>query len=292
MRIDLHTHSDRSDGTDAPAELIRRAARLGLDMVALSDHDTVDGWLEAAAAAEVCGIDLVPGIEISCRYAGAGVHLLAYFLDPTYPPLVAELEAILAGRNARLPAILDQLHSLGIDVTAADVRREAGPAAALGRPHVADALVAAGVVGDRAEAFDRLLAPGRPAYVDRYAADLATVIGLVGAGGGVSVIAHPWSRQSKAALHSAALAELRDAGLAGVEVDHEDHDQPAREQLRHLSRDLGLICTGSSDYHGTGKVGHELGCHTTAPDEFAALVERARAAAVATGRAAPQLAPL
>ena len=292
MRIDLHTHSDRSDGTDTSAGLIRRAARLGLDVVALSDHDTVDGWLEAAAAAEVCGVDLVPGIEISCRYAGAGVHLLAYFLDPTYPPLAAELQAILAGRNARLPAILDRLQALGLDVTAEDVRAGAGPAVALGRPHVADALVAAGVVADRAEAFDRLLAPGRPAYVDRYAADLATVIRLVSAAGGVSVIAHPWTRHSRAVLDGSALAGLRDAGLAGVEVDHEDHDQSAREQLREIARDLDLICTGASDYHGTGKVAHELGCNTTAADEFTALLEQARAATAAAGRGAPQLAPL
>ena len=263
-----------------------------MDVVALTDHDTVDGWAEAAAAAHSCGIDFVPGLEISCRHAGEGVHLLAYLLDPTYPPLVGELADILAGRQARLPGILQSLQAMGIDITVEQVRDLAGPAAALGRPHVADVLVAKGVVGDRDEAFDRYLAPGRPAYVDRYAADLTTLIGVVAAAGGVSVIAHPWARHSAAVLDAAALAELADAGLAGVEVDHEDHDRPARDELRVIAEDLGLIRTGSSDYHGGGKVAHELGCNTTDAQQYAALLERAEAAAAVAGRTAPQLAPL
>ena len=292
MRVDLHTHSNRSDGTESPAEVVRRAVQVGLDVVALTDHDTVDGWSEAAAAAHSCGIGFVPGLEISCRRAGQGVHLLAYLLDPTYPPLVRELRDILAGRDARLPAIVDRLQDAGIKVTIDDVREVAGPAAALGRPHVADALVGKGLVDDRAEAFERYLAPGRPAYVDRYAADLTTLIRVVAAAGGVSVIAHPWARHSAAVLDAAALAELADAGLAGVEVDHEDHDRPARDELRVIAEDLGLIHTGSSDYHGGGKVAHELGCNTTDVRQYAALLERAQAAAAVAGRTAPQLAPL
>ena len=169
---------------------------------------------------------LIRGIEISTKYAGHGVHLLAYLPDPTHPDLVEELERVLDGRNDRLPATLDRLRALGIDIEADDVRRLAGDAAALGRPHVADALVEAGVVRDRDQAFADYLGPNGPAYVDRYAADLVTMLGTVAAAGGVSVIAHPWaSRYEHTALDEAGLAALQEHGLAGIEVDHEDHDR-------------------------------------------------------------------
>ena len=290
VRIDLHTHSNRSDGTDTPAELVRRAAALGLDVVALTDHDSAEGWHEAHTAAQATGIRLVPGVEISCRHAGASVHLLGYLLDPTHPPLAAELHAVLAGRNTRLPAMIDRLQALGVGVGLDDVRRVAGPAAALGRPHVADALVDLGLVASREEAFDRYLSPGQPAYVDRYAADLDSMIQLVGSAGGVSVLAHPWARQSRAVLTPAALAELAAAGLCGVEVDHQDHDPSTRAELGELADELGLVRTGSSDYHGTGKVDHELGCNTTAPDQLARLLDSAAAAARSSGRTVPALA--
>src|SRR5512132_2037910 len=179
MRIDLHTHSDRSDGTDTPAELVRRARHEGVDVLALTDHDTTEGWTEAADVAAQVGITLIRGIEISTKYAGHGVHLLAYLPDPTHPALVAELDRVLEGRNDRLPATLARLRELGIDIEADDVRRLAGDAAALGRPHVADALVEAGVVRDRDEAFATYLGSRGPAYVDRYAADLVTMLGTV-----------------------------------------------------------------------------------------------------------------
>lgn len=290
MRIDLHTHSDRSDGTVSPAELVRRAARTGLDVVALTDHDTADGWDEAALVAQGCGIGFVPGIEISCQHAGAAVHLLAYSPDPASEPLDAELHKVLAGRIARLPAILDRLRAAGIDITIEDVRQQAVSAVALGRPHVADALAALGVVSDRDEAFDRFLAPGRPGYAHRYAADLTETIHLVTAAGGVSVLAHPWARQSRSVLSAAVLTELQAHGLVGIEVDHQDHDTPTRAELRQLASRLGLVATGSSDYHGTGKVDHELGCNVTEPAELMALLAAARTAADAVGRSALQLA--
>jgi hypothetical protein len=288
VRIDLHTHSNRSDGTESPADLVKRALTEGLDVLGLTDHDTTEGWDEAAEAAESAGLRLVRGIEVSCVFAGYGVHLLAYLPDPTYPPLGRELQRVLDGRNSRLPATLERLRALGIDIDVHDVRRVAGETAAMGRPHVADALVDLGVVGDRNEAFNTYLGPQGPAYVRRYAADLEDMIGTVVAAGGVTVLAHPWAaRHDHSALDAEGIARLREAGLSGLEVDHEDHDRATRAALRAVARDLGLVVTGSSDYHGLGKVDHDLGCNTTAPDQLDRLLELAAGAAEASGRTTP-----
>lgn len=289
MRVDLHTHSRVSDGTDSPAELVHAAKASGLDVVALTDHDTADGWTEATEAAEAAGITLVRGMEISTRFSGGGVHLLAYLPDPTYVPLQEELARILGGRDNRLPLMVDKLRSLGIDITESDVHAESGDASASGRPHVADALVRKGVVRDRKEAFDRYLASGAPGYVGRYAADLHDTIRLIDAAGGATVIAHPWGRSETARIAESDLADLIAAGLSGIEVDHQDHDAPTRERLRAMAVEHGLIVTGSSDYHGAGKVDHDLGVNTTAPEAFEALLERAAAAAARSGRAVPEV---
>jgi predicted metal-dependent phosphoesterase TrpH len=217
------------------------------------------------------------------------VHLLAYLPDPAYPPLVAELARVLEGRTSRLPAMLEALRAVGIEIDAEDVRRVAGDAVATGRPHVADALIGLGVVGDRTEAFRRFLSPGGPAYARRYAAPLDDMVRLVREAGGVTVIAHPWGRHGLDSPDEATLAGLARAGLAGIEVDHQDHDPPTRERLRAIARNLDLVATGSSDHHGTGKVDHELGCNTTAPGEYHRLLERAADAAAAAGRGVPVL---
>jgi predicted metal-dependent phosphoesterase TrpH len=290
MRIDLHTHSDRSDGTDTPAELVGKARGAGLDVVALTDHDTTAGWAEAAEAAARGGITLVRGIEVSSKYGGEGVHLLAYLPDPTHPDLAGELDRILQGRNARLPGILAKLAELGIEIEESEVHALSTSAAATGRPHVADAMVAKGVVADRDEAFAKYLGPGGPAYVQRYAADLPTMIGIVAAAGGVTVLAHPWAaRHGHSALDAAGLGELKAAGLAGVEVDHVDHDELTRTRLRALALELDLVITGSSDYHGTGKHGHALGCNTTDADQLDRLLDLAKQAAAASGRDTPDV---
>jgi len=287
VRIDLHTHSNRSDGTESPADLVKRAHTEGIDVLGLTDHDTTEGWDEAVDVAERTGMRLVRGIELSCTFAGYGVHLLAYLPDPTYPPLGDELRRVLDGRNSRLPATLERLRALDIDIDVHDVRRVAGETAAMGRPHVADALVALGVVRDRNEAFDTYLGSQGPAYVHRYAADLEDMIGTVAAAGGVTVLAHPWaSRHNHSALDADGIAWLRDVGLAGLEVDHEDHAPAVRAALRRLARDLDLVVTGSSDHHGVGKVDHELGCNTTAPEELERLLDLAARAAAASGRSA------
>lgn len=293
MRIDLHTHSRVSDGTESPAALVRAAGAAGLDVVALTDHDTADGWDEAAAAARDAGIELVPGIEVSTRHDGswgtAGVHLLAYLVDPTYQPLADELRHVLEGRQARVPTMVSRLNELGVSITLADVAAASADASATGRPHVADALVTLGVAADRTEAFDRYLGWGRPAYVDRYAAPLVDTIRHVAAAGGVSVIAHPWGRSRRQRPDEADLAELREAGLTGIEVDHQGHGPEARDRLRAIARNLDLVVTGSSDYHGAGKTDHDLGCNTTDPEQYARLLDRAADAARSSSRPTPEV---
>jgi hypothetical protein len=285
--IDLHTHSRASDGTQSPTELVHAAVAAGLDVLGLTDHDTADGWVEASAAAEQVGLTLVRGIEISARHEGRGAHLLAYLPDPAYPPLVEELDRVLDGRRSRVPAILERFRELGVPISEADVGLAARGTAATGRPHVADALVTLGVVRDRDEAFDRFLNPGRPAYVDRYAAPLAETLRLVDEAGGVSVLAHPWGRSGPAGMGEDTIGELAGLGLTGLEVDHEDHTADDRERLRAIARDLGLVVTGSSDHHGDGKVDHDLACNTTDPGEYERLLELASAASARSGRETP-----
>ncbi|MBZ5737283.1 PHP domain-containing protein [Nocardioides mangrovi] len=287
MRIDLHTHSRASDGTDTPAELVRAAATAGLDVFAITDHDTADGWAEAADEASAAGLTLVRGMEISTRHRHRSVHLLAYLPDPTYPPLAAELQRVLDGRESRVPVMVARLQQLGIEITEDDVRRAAPGAAASGRPHVADALVTLGVVPNRTAAFDRYLGWGKPAHVDRYAAPLEEAIRAVAGAGGVSVIAHPWGRGGLGRPDETTLGELQEVGLAGIEVDHQDHDEATRERLRAIARDLGLVATGSSDYHGVGKTDHDLGCNTTAPEQLERLLDLAAEASAASSRETP-----
>lgn len=289
MRIDLHTHSDRSDGTTSPREVVLEAVAAGLDVVALTDHDTSAGWDEAVTAAEEAGIGLVRGMEISCKHAGRPVHLLAYLPDPDHEGLLEELGLILEGRDQRMPKICAQLRAVGIDIDEQQVADHAVGAAAIGRPHVADTLVTLGVVSDRDEAFDRFLAQGRPGYVQRYAPPLTRMLSIVRDAGGVPVIAHPWGRTDTSALLEEGLAPLKELGLAGLEVDHQDHSAAQRQELRAIAADLGLLVTGSSDFHGAGKSDHELGCNTTAPAQFERLVELAGEAGRVAGRRTPEV---
>ena len=277
MRIDLHTHSSVSDGTDTPAELVRKAHAVGLDVVALTDHDTFDGLDEAAAESERLGILLVRGMELSCSRGGDSVHVLAYGVDPANPALAAEMARVRDGRLGRLAGVLAKLAELGVPVSESEVMAQVGDSPSVGRPHIADALIKAGHVRDRQEAFDRFLADGGPAHVHRYTIEVERGIDLVHEAGGLAVIAHPWGRGREYVLPSRVLEALaRDHGLDGIEVDHQDHDSETRERLRALADGLGLLATGASDYHGVGKLDHDLGCNTTDPEVFNEMQRRLR----------------
>ncbi|MGJ9423827.1 PHP domain-containing protein [Aeromicrobium sp. CF3.5] len=272
MRIDLHTHSNRSDGTDSPAELVQKSAALNLDVVALTDHDNTAGWDEAQTAADACGIRLVRGMEVSTKLHGTSVHLLGYGFDPDHTALNAELKLVLDSREQRVPRILELLAAQGMSITMAQVEEQSGRAAAIGKPHIADALIKAGHIGHRDEAFQGLLDDGGSANVEKYGIPLARAIELLKDAGGRAVIAHPWARESQEVLSAEAIASLVESGLDGIEVDHNDHELSHRAELREIAADLGLVVTGSSDYHGTGKSSEFfLGCHVTAPEEFERL---------------------
>lgn len=275
MRIDLHAHSTCSDGTDSPTELISAAAAAGLDVVAITDHDTTSGWDEAVAAGARAGMTVVPGIEISCERAGRSIHLLGYLVDPADPELGAELARARDSRATRLERIVALLAADGIPLTYAAVLAAVPPGATPGRPHIADALVAAGVVADRDEAFARWLHNDSPYDVRHYAPDPARAVSLVLAAGGVPVLAHPFTRARGAAvLDDAVVAELAGAGLVGLEAEHPDHDEATRRRTRELAVALGLITTGSSDFHGTGKT-TRLGENLTSPQALEAIESRA-----------------
>jgi predicted metal-dependent phosphoesterase TrpH len=285
--IDLHTHSNCSDGTDTPAELVAKADAAGLAVVALTDHDTFAGWDEAVAEARRLPIGLLLGVEMSCKLRGTGVHLLGYHPDPAEPMLLAELERIRDGRVGRVPLIVDTLRGHGVEITVDDVYAHVGDAPSPGRPHVADALVAKGYAANRAEAFEVWLSEGKPGYLTRYAPDPATAIRLVVAAGGAPVLAHPHGRSARRVLTDEAFAALAGAGLAGLEVDHLDHDPATRSHLREVAEDLDLVMTGSSDYHGKGKQNHPLAAETTDPEQFERLLARIKTNADASGRTPP-----
>lgn len=276
MGIDLHTHSLVSDGTDTPTQLVRKAAEAGLGAFALTDHDTFDGLREARLAGQRAGVEVLSGMEMSTEHRGSAVHLLAYGCDPHDAVLLDELARIRVGRSDRVPTMVARLNELGMDLTVEDVVRTSG-GASLGRPHVADALVARGYVPNRDEAFRLWLYDGGPAYAERYATELTTAIELVQRTRGVAVLAHPWGRGHRAALPESFLAELvNEYGLDGIEVDHPDHDAETRVELRALARRLGVLVTGSSDYHGYGKTRNPLGAGTTAPEVYAEILRRIR----------------
>lgn len=270
MRADLHVHSNASDGSDPPAEVMRRAARAGLDVVALTDHDTTRGWSEAEEALP-SGLRLVRGAEISCAYDGISLHLLAYLFDPSHAELAAEMSMALDDRVPRAKAIVAKLAAAGYPVTWELVLDQLQDGATVGRPHIADTLVAAGVVADRNEAFTTLLHDDGPFFVGHYYVDALRAVQLVRAAGGVPVFAHPAAATRGTTVGEDAIRAMAAAGLAGLEVDHRDNAPADRERLRALAGELGLVVTGASDYHGTGK-DNRLGEHTTDPAVLEALL--------------------
>ncbi|MFC4605670.1 PHP domain-containing protein [Rhodococcus kronopolitis] len=283
MRIDLHTHSSASDGTDSPSELVAAAAAAGLDVVALTDHDTTAGWAEAEAALPA-GLSLVRGMEMSCEGRGedgrpVAVHLLAYLFDPTEPAFARERARLRDERTGRLRAMAEKMAADGLPVDPDAVMSAAGPAA--GRPHLARALVDAGVVGSVNEAFADLLRTGGRYYVHKADTELAEAVAMVAAAGGVSVVAHPRAASRGRLLAVEQIVELAAEGLGGVEIDHHDHRPQDRALLADLARDHDLIVTGSSDYHGSNK-SVVLGEFLTDPEQYRRIVGSATGAAVIT----------
>ena len=278
--IDLHTHSTASDGTTEPDELVRQAAESGLAVVALTDHDTTGGWSTAADALPA-GLTLVRGAEISCVHESISLHLLAYLFDPHEPALAQARRELRASRVGRAERMVELLVADGHGVTWEQVQALAG--GTVGRPHVARALMERGLVGSVDEAFGpQWLGAGGRYYVGKYELDVLDAIALVEGAGGVSVFAHPAANKRGRTVGDDVVAAMAAAGLAGLEVDHLDHDDDERAHLRGLAAELDLLSTGSSDFHGDNKA-NRLGACLTSEAAYAGIVARARGAEVLTG---------
>ena len=269
-RIDLHTHSNRSDGTFEPAEVVRLAAERALDVVALTDHDTTDGLAEALATGSVVGVEVVPGVEFSAEFEGNSVHVLCYWMDPRDAALQLELRRLREDRFRRGELMVGKLQELGLPVAFQRVRAIAGDATIV-RPHIAQAMVEAGVVATEKEAFERYIGDGGPAHVAKHALDPVNAVALIDGAGGVCALAHPgmWGDQSSVPVEL--IERMAAAGMRGLEVDHPDHTPEIHERYRTLAGELGLIATGGSDCHGTRYDPVRLGTSLCDPEAFAAL---------------------
>ncbi|GAB2532922.1 PHP domain-containing protein [Brachybacterium huguangmaarense] len=271
-RIDLHAHSTYSDGTCGIDGLLAEARAARLDVLGLTDHDTTSGWAEAAAAVARHGVAVVPGIEVSTEHGRTSVHVLALLPDPSDgTDLAREMARARESRRTRARAMVERL-AADFPLTWGDVAEQtAGEATTVGRPHIADALVAAGVVPDRGTAFASMLSPSSPYYVRHYAPAPAVAVAAIRAAGGVPVAAHPASGARGHQAPDSLLEEMAAAGLVAIEVDHREHTDAERRRLRDLARSLGLLVTGGSDYHGSGKP-NRLGENLTSPDVLDAMI--------------------
>jgi len=269
-RIDLHAHSNRSDGTFTPTELVRLAAERELDVVALTDHDTTDGLEEAFAEGARSGVEIVPGVEFSAEFDGTSVHVLCYWMDVEDGGLQAELRRLREDRYRRGELMVERLRELGVPIEFERVREIAGEATIV-RPHVAQAMVEAGVVETEKEAFERYIGDGRPGHVAKHALDPVDAVTLIRTAGGVCVLAHPGMWGDQTSVPETLIARMADAGMRGLEVDHPDHTPEAREHYRRLAGDLGLVATGGSDCHGVRYDPVRLGTSLCDPEAFDAL---------------------
>ena len=272
--IDLHTHSVYSDGTFTPTELIRAARDRGLDVIALTDHDTMNGLDEAADAAAEMDVELVPGIELSTVYEGKGVHILCYYPDPDNAALRGELDRLRDERSRRGERMVEKLQELGYPVAFERVRQIAQGGNVV-RPHVAQALVEAGVVPTIKDAFtEEFIGAGGRAYVEKDALHPLAAIELIHRAGGVSVLAHPGTSREVSPVSDSLIAELSAAGLDGIEAAHPDHPPELEAQYIALAERLGLCWTGSSDCHGAIYEPIRLGMRTTPREQLDALKAR------------------
>lgn len=268
--IDLHTHSSVSDGTETPAQLVRAAVAAGLGTMAITDHDSTAGWQEAASAASGTGLTIIPGMELSTRYSWKSVHLLAYLFDPLNADLVAETSRIRAARLTRAESIVTRI-AADYDLSWDDVLAQTTEGATIGRPHIADALVAKGHVPTRSAAFESILHPRTGYFEPHYAPDPLEGVRLVRAAGGVPVLAHPATLGRSAVIPEELLAQLVGAGLFGLEIEHRENTDSGKLRLYELAEAYGLAVTGSSDYHGLGKP-NQLAENTTTPEVLERLI--------------------
>ncbi|MEJ6555221.1 PHP domain-containing protein [Microbacterium esteraromaticum] len=270
---DLHLHSNHSDGTEPPAEVMRQAHAHGIRTAALTDHDRTTGWREAGDAAVALGMTFLPGMEFSAKHEWRSVHVLGYLFDPDDPDLVAETDRIRSDRVGRAERIV---RSIGRDYELVwdDVLEQTTPDATVGRPHIADALVARGIVRDRSEAFDGILHPREGYYEPHYAPDPLTAVRLITRAGGVAVIAHPVTAGRDRMMPLSYIERLIGEGLAGFEIDHRENTADGKRLLRDIAARHDLIVTGSSDYHGAGKP-NRPGENTTADEMVTRIIERA-----------------
>lgn len=273
--IDLHTHSNRSDGTFEPAEVIRRAAGLGLEVVALTDHDTTGGLEEAEATGDQMGVEVVPGVEFSAEYDGTSVHVLCYWPDVDDAELQTELQRLRDDRFRRGERMVERLQALGFEISFERVAQIAGGGNIV-RPHVAQAMVEAGIVDTEREAFDLYIADGKPAHVPKHALDPVDAVRLILDAGGICVLAHPGMWGNQTSVPEELIERMAAAGMHGLEVDHTDHDEDKRAHYRRLAHRLGVIPTGGSDCHGDRYDPIRLGTSVCPPASFAELRSLAR----------------
>jgi 3',5'-nucleoside bisphosphate phosphatase len=274
--VDLHTHTNRSDGTFTPSELVLRAAALGLDVVAVTDHDTTEGLDEAIETGRRVDVEVVPGVEFSAEHQGLSVHVLAYWMEVRDDEFQAELARLRDDRFRRGELMVEKLQALGFPISFARVREIAGGGNIV-RPHVAQAMVEAGIVPDEEQAFERWIADGRPAHVPKHALEPLDAVDLIGRAGGVCVLAHPgmWGDQTE--VPDDLIATMAERGMAGLEVDHPDHTPERRGRYRGMATSLGLLATGGSDCHGVRYEPVRLGGTLCDEDAFTALRGLARA---------------
>ncbi len=274
--IDLHTHSLASDGTDKPGELVNKALASGLTKIALTDHDTLAGWNEAINYLRP-GLDLILGSEISCQTEdGISVHMLGLLFDPENQALLNMLEQTRDNRVGRMEKIIARLNEAGIEISMAEVMAQVADGATLGRPHLADALIAKKFVKDREEAFSELLHNNSKYYISHYSPTPEVVIKQIKQAGGVAVIAHPLASLRGRTITVESFQSMVEAGLDGIEVSHRDHTVEQQELLSEIVKEFDLVATGSSDYHGNGKL-NQLGEFTTSELAFETLEAKANA---------------
>ncbi len=272
--IDLHTHTDCSDGTDSPAQLVNKALAGGFSVLAITDHDTTSGW-HAAQQALRPNLSLALGAEISCLTTdGISVHMLGLLFDGTNSAMQEMLENTRDGRVPRARKMIELLNDGGIKISMEDVESVKPIGATLGRPHIADALVKNGVVASRDEAFSELLHNESPYYVAHVAPTPEDAISMIRRAGGVAVIAHAFASLRGKVLSANDFLPLKSAGLNGIEVNHRDHNNEERMALAHIARELDLVITGASDYHGTGKL-NSLGENLTEQAQWERLESEA-----------------